>query len=254
MTPAAFADHTEVTVLPDIGSGSSTDDCVDVEYGCYVPGTATVDLGGIVIFSNTDSAAHTFSAGSAADGPTGEFDTSMVMAGNSYEWTADVVGEIPYFCMVHPWMDGMIIVQEAGAEEVHDDAMTDDIGLMVTITDSAVKGGTQVDLDFSTLHVNYEITATQNGETVLQETAHAMEMTASHMVDAVGSDDSPIDIEIVSLGIGPPDAEADWTGPTGSVATSQVVPEFGTIAMMILAVAIISVVAVTAKSRVIPRF
>jgi predicted secreted protein with PEFG-CTERM motif len=74
------------------------------------------------------------------------------------------------------------------------------------------------------------------------------------MVDAIGSDDSPIDIEIVSLGIGAPDAEADWTGPTGTVATSQVVPEFGTIAMMILAVAIISIVAVTAKSRVIPRF
>ncbi|PIW34421.1 MAG: PEFG-CTERM domain-containing protein, partial [Nitrosopumilales archaeon CG15_BIG_FIL_POST_REV_8_21_14_020_33_23] len=35
---------------------------------------------------------------------------------------------------------------------------------------------------------------------------------------------------------------------------SNVVPEFGTIAMMILAVAIISIVAVTAKLRVIPRF
>ncbi|MCH7560855.1 MAG: PEFG-CTERM sorting domain-containing protein, partial [Thaumarchaeota archaeon] len=63
-----------------------------------------------------------------------------------------------------------------------------------------------------------------------------------------------IDIEIVSLGIGPPNAEDDWTGPTGTVATTQIVPEFGTIAMMVLAVAIISIIAVTAKSRVIPRF
>ena len=38
------------------------------------------------------------------------------------------------------------------------------------------------------------------------------------------------------------------------VVFSNVVPEFGTIAMMILAVAIISIVAVTAKSRVVPRF
>jgi predicted secreted protein with PEFG-CTERM motif len=74
------------------------------------------------------------------------------------------------------------------------------------------------------------------------------------MIDAVGSDENPIDVDIVSLGIGAPGAEADWTGPTGSVATAIVVPEFGTIAMMILAVAIISIVAVTAKSRVIPRF
>jgi len=51
----------------------------------------------------------------------------MVMAGNSYEWTADVAGEIPYFCMVHPWMNGLLIVQEEG----HDDGAThDEAGMM----------------------------------------------------------------------------------------------------------------------------
>jgi predicted secreted protein with PEFG-CTERM motif len=35
---------------------------------------------------------------------------------------------------------------------------------------------------------------------------------------------------------------------------TTVIPEFGTIAMMILVVAIISIVAVTTKSRVITRF
>jgi len=125
---------------------------------------------------------------------------------------------------------------------------------MVTTTDSAMGDGTHVYLEFSEIHVNYEITATQNGETILHETAHAMEMTGeNYHIDAVGSDDNPIDIKIVSLGIGPPNDEDNWTGPTGTVATTQVVPEFGTIAMMVLAVAIISIVAVTAKSRVIPR-
>jgi predicted secreted protein with PEFG-CTERM motif len=175
----------------------------------------------------------------------------MLLAGASMEYSPDTVGEIDYFCMVHPWMQGILIVQEAGAEE----AMMDDVELMVTITDSMVEGGTQVNLEFSTIHVNYEITAMQNGEEIFKEAAHAMEMTgASHMIDAVGSDESPIDVEIVSLGIGPPNANQDWTGPYGTVATTQVVPEFGTIAMMVLAVAIISIVAVTAKSRVIPRF
>ncbi|HEY5736295.1 MAG TPA: PEFG-CTERM sorting domain-containing protein [Nitrosopumilus sp.] len=250
MTPAAFADHSEVTIVPADGSGSPG--CEEVQYGCYIPGTATVDLGGKVIFSNTDIAAHTFSAGTAATGPTGEFDTSMVMSGASYEWTANVVGEIEYFCMVHPWMVGLLVVQEAGAEE---DSNGEAEGLVVTITDSAVMGGTQIELEFSELHVNYDITATQGGEVVLKETGqHAMESTATHQIDAVGSDDNPISVEVVSLGIGAPGNEADWTGPTGTVATSQVVPEFGTIAMMILAVAIISIVAVTAKSRVVPRF
>jgi len=113
-TPAAFADHTEVTIEPVEGSG--VPGCEELD-GCNNPMEATVDVGGKVIFSNTDSAAHTWTAGTAADGPSGEFDSSLVIAGNSFEYTADTAGEIPYFCMVHPWMDGLIIVQEAGAEE-----------------------------------------------------------------------------------------------------------------------------------------
>jgi predicted secreted protein with PEFG-CTERM motif len=199
--------------------------------------------------TNTDSAAHTYTSGTPDGGPDGVFDTSLLMVDGSYEWTPTTAGEYPYFCMVHPWMQGIIIVQEAEAEGGDAD------GLVVTITDSAVMGGTQIELEFSELHVNYDITATQGGEIVLEETGqHAMESTATHQIDAVGSDDNPISVEVISLGIGAPGNEADWTGPTGTVATSQVVPEFGTIAMMILAVAIISIVAVTAKSRVIPRF
>ena len=185
------------------------------------------------------------------------FDSGLAMAGSTFEWSPTEAGEVSYFCMVHPWMQGIIIVQEAGAaeEETHNDEHGDAEGLVVTITDSEALGGTQIELEFSELHVNYDITATQGGETVLEETGqHAMESTATHQIDAVGSDDNPITVEVVSLGIGAPGNEADWTGPTGTVATSQVVPEFGTIAMMILAVAIISIVAVTAKSRVVPRF
>jgi len=276
--PAAFADHAEVA----INTGSvplSAPGCGDTDE-CYTPSTTTVDVGGKVIMTNTDSAGiHTYTSGTVdgfAASPDGTFDSGILNADQSFEWSPDAEGEYPYYCMLHVWMQGTIIVQAADAEEVMEEVaeevmeevaeevmeevaeevMEDDVvaELMVTITDSVVDDGTQVDLEFSEIHVNYEITATQNGEEIYKETAHSMEMTASHMVDAVGSDENPIDIEIVSLGIGPPGAEADWTGPTGSVATSQVVPEFGTIAMMILAVAIISIVAINAKSRVVPRF
>ena len=259
MTPAAFADHSEVTIETAIGSG--TPGCEDTPEGCYIPSTAIVDVGGKVIMSNTDNAAHTFTSGTPSDGPTGEFDTGLLMVGSSFEWSPDTVGEVPYFCMVHPWMIGLIVVQEVEAEEAmekaHDDAESHDDaeGLVVTITDSQVLGGTQVELEFSELHVNYDITATQDGEIVLQEAGqHSMELTATHQIDAVGSDDNPINVKVESLGIGAPGNSDNWTGPVGQVTTAQVVPEFGTIAMMVLAVAIISIVAVTAKSRVVPRF
>ena len=307
-TPAAFADHSEVTIV----TGSvplSIPGCEETNE-CYTPSNATVDVGGVVTMTNIDVALHTFTSGTTEGfefAPDSIFDSGYLYEDGSFEWIPDTAGEYPYYCTAHPWMIGTIIVQEAEAaeEETHDDmedphmdgdmkdthgddmkdddhmgdvmddgmkdddhmgdvmddGMKDDdhmedVELMVAITDSAVLGGTQVDLEFSELHVNYEIIATQNDEEIYKKTMHSMELTQSHQIDALGSDENPIDVEIVSLGIGHPDADpADWTGPKDSVvATMQVVPEFGTIAMMILAVAIISIVAVTAKSRVVPRF
>ncbi len=111
-TPAAFA---EVTIVP--AAGSAVLGCEEVD-GCWIPNTATVNVGEVIIFSNTDSAAHTFTAGNPSDGPSEVFDSGFLAVDASYEYTADTAGEFDYFCMVHPWMQGLIIVQEAVAEEV----------------------------------------------------------------------------------------------------------------------------------------
>jgi len=117
-TPAAFADHTEVTIEPVAGSAVSG--CEDTADGCYTPSTATVDVGGKVIFSNTDIKSHTFTSFiDLSDDTTvgNEFDSGLLREGESSEWFPDTVGEVAYFCMIHPWMQGLIIVQEAEAEE-----------------------------------------------------------------------------------------------------------------------------------------
>ncbi|HJJ21005.1 MAG TPA: PEFG-CTERM sorting domain-containing protein, partial [Nitrosopumilus sp.] len=244
MAPAAFADHPEVAITAVEESGFSQD-CV--ESGCYTPVSAAVEAGGVVTMTNTDTTGvHTFTSGTV-DGftpsPDGVFDSGVLMSGDSFTWTAETAGEVPYYCMLHTWMIGTIVVQ-AHAAEVEPEVMeaAEEVELMVMISDSQVMGGTQIDLEFSTLHVNYDLTATQNGEIIFEgKGQHAMELTATHLIpDAVGSDENPIDVEVISLGIGAPGAEDTWTGPVGSVATAQVVPEFGTIAMMVLAVAIIS--------------
>ena len=259
MTPAAFADHSEVTIVPAVGSGAPG--CEETADGCYIPSTVTVDVGGVVIMSNTDNAAHTFTAGTPDDGPSGEFDTSLLMIDTSFEWIPETAGEVPYFCMVHPWMQGLIIVQEAGADD--GEAMSSGEELIVEITTGTAGEGESLSIDvaFTTMsgdsveHVNYNVKATQNGEVVLDDMGvHDHDGIMNHMTSPLptaASDDAPIDVEVTfnGFGIDPP-----FTGPIGQVAEKQVVPEFGTIAMMILAVAIISIVAVTAKSRVVPRF
>ena len=287
MAPAAFADHPEVAITTVDESGfSQTCAASQGGPGCYTPSTATVEVGGVVTMTNTDpTGVHTFTSGTVdgfAPSPDLVFDSGVLMSGDTFEWIPENAGEQPYYCMLHTWMIGTIIVQEAHADDnaaaeeaaaaeaaatlaAEEAAAAEaaatlaaeeaDVELMVVITDSAVMGGTQVELEFSELHVNYDITATQNGEVVFEETGlHSMENIATHQIDAVGSDENPIDVEVVSLGIGAPGNSDDWTGPIGQVTTAQVVPEFGTIAMMVLAVAIISIVAVTAKSRVVPKF
>jgi predicted secreted protein with PEFG-CTERM motif len=270
MTPAAFADHSEVTIETAPGSGAPG--CEVTAEGCYIPSTATVDVGGKVIMSNTDTAAHTFTAGTPEGGPSGEFDTGLLMAGNSFEWTATTVGEVPYFCMVHPWMQGLITVQEAGTEEEHEamDEHDDDMmhmdgaatatgmlsdGTKVSIwTSTPTKGEMmEINIEFDNAeHVNHDLKVTQNGNTVLDDKgAHHHDGKGVHTTKALSTSD-PVNITVTFQGYGVNDPK---TGPIGEeVVFSNVVPEFGTIAMMILAVAIISIVAVTAKSRVIPRF
>ncbi len=265
-TPAAFADHSEVTI--SAASGSGAPGCEETAEGCYIPKEATVDVGGKVIFSNPDTAAHTFTSGGATDGPSGVFDSGLVMAGSSYEWSPTAVGEVPYFCMVHPWMAGLIVVQEAGAEEMTDEMTDEDMhsedatasgmlsdGTKVSIMTSTPTSGEtmEITVDFEdSEHANYDVMVTQNGAEVLNDmAAHAHEGEGMHETAPLSSSD-PVEVTITFQGFGIDDPK---TGPIGEqVVFSNIVPEFGTVAMMILAVAIISIVAVTAKSKVIPRF
>ena len=95
-----------VTIEPVVGSGAP-----GCEPECYSPSTATISAGGTVTFSNTDMAPHTSTSGTAANGPDGVFDTSLIMANASFDVTLDNAGTYPYFCMVHPWMEGTVIVE-----------------------------------------------------------------------------------------------------------------------------------------------
>ena len=98
-------------------------------------------------------------------------------------------------------------------------------------------------------HANYDITVSQNGMDVLSIMgAHEHEGTGMHSTAPLNSGDK-VDIKVTVLGFGLPDSQENWTGPKGEILMFNVVPEFGTIATMILAIAIISIIAVSAKSK-----
>ncbi len=128
MVPSVSADQEQITITPISGSGSSNG-CKLTEEGCYSQNTATVDVGGVVIFYNTDTAYHTFTSGIPSDDIIGtEFDSGMLSPGDSFEWKPENVGSFPYFDMIHPWMQGTIIVQEAEKlERIAHNACIDDM-------------------------------------------------------------------------------------------------------------------------------
>jgi len=268
ITPSAFADHAKVAV--SVPAGTSTPGCEETN-SCFDPAEAIIDVGGEVTWTNDDTAAHTVTSGDLTNDPDNvgtEFDSSLFGPGKTWSQTFAEAGTFPYFCMVHPWMKAVVTVQaetmeeeEVEEEETSANAMSSDGSVNVEIESSIPAAGKEMSIHVTFTnadgtkiqHVNYDINAMQDGTQVLsEEGAHEHEAEGIHTTDALASD-GPVDIQVTILGLGLPDDEANWTGPQGDVVSLQVVPEFGTIAALVLAISILSIIAVTAKSRVIPK-
>ena len=135
--PQAFADHDEITIQN--AQGSSVPGCEQTADGCFIPSTVTIDIGGEVTWENNDTAAHTITSGTPTEGPDGIFDSNLVMAGSSFSHVFAEAGSYDYFCMVHPWMQGMVMV--SADEMVHDEEMAHgDMEEMAHGDDHAAKG------------------------------------------------------------------------------------------------------------------
>jgi len=147
IVPTAFADHHEITITPISGSGLDSS-CEKTEEGCFSPNTVTVYVGSVIIFSNTDTTIHNFASGEPNDDVVGTianengFNTAIMNPGESATWTPTEAGEFPYFDMIHPWMQGTIIVQEAGekthTEEVVEEAVVEEAVVEEAVVEEAV--------------------------------------------------------------------------------------------------------------------
>ena len=93
----------------EIPVGTSVPGCEDTN-ACYLPANITINAGDTVEWPNVDTAAHTVTSGSPAEGPSGVFDSSLLMADATFAFTFEDAGEYDYFCMVHPWMIGSVSV------------------------------------------------------------------------------------------------------------------------------------------------
>jgi len=267
IAPSAFADHTTATVTN--APGSSVPGCEETADGCFIPNMVTIDIGGEVIWENNDTAAHTITSGTAVEGPSGVFDSSLVMAGSSFSHTFEDAGSFDYFCMVHPWMQGMVMVTDEemahGDEEMAhgDEEMAHGDEEMAHGDDHAAKGIEDLSDQFTTTltsGVIHHIGGNTDDSTLLVHLFGAdddgeLKITLNSDIITPFDDGSYFvlinseEIEFEQMGR---TLHIDYDAGTEKIEIvgSHVVPEFGTIAMIVLAVAIISIIAITAKTKI----
>ena len=259
ITPSAFADHTTATVTN--APGSSVPGCEQTADGCFIPSTVTLDIGGEVTWENDDTAAHTVTSGTPS-GEVGEvFDSSLIAPGSSFSHVFAEAGSYDYFCMVHPWMQGMVMV--SAEEMVHDEEMAHgDMEEMAHGDDHAAMGVEDLSDQFVatvTSGVIHHIGGNTDDSTLLVHLFGAdddgeLEITLNSDIITPFDDDSYFvlvegqEVEFMQMGN---TLHVDYEAGTEriEIVGSHVVPEFGTIAMIVLAVAIISIIAITAKTR-----
>ena len=98
------------TITSEAGSGSSM--CADMD-NCYLPSSLMVTRGSNVSYENNDSVPHTITAGYASGAWEEHFDTGLLNSETKVTFGGTPLnsdGIIPYFCMLHPWMVGEIVV------------------------------------------------------------------------------------------------------------------------------------------------
>jgi len=279
IAPSAFAAHHEVTITN--APGSSTPGCEETD-NCFVPSTATVEVGAVVTWDNTDNAAHTATAGSAADGPSGVFDSSLIIAGGSFTYTADTAGTFDYFCMVHPWMSGTLIVEDMAAAAAADAAEA--AAADAAAADAAAAEAAAAEAAAAEAAAAEAAAAARDPAVDLVDTLNYSISSGSVSSIMTNSDDATLVVAIDTSDDGELSINLDsdyitafedgsyfvlvngeevWFSQDGNDLTipyesgtekieivgSHVVPEFGTIAMIVLAVAIVSIIVLTTKTR-----
>ena len=78
----------------------------------FMPSEISVRPGDTVEWGNADNVVHTVTSGTLLSGPTELFDSGHMGPGSifRFKFTEQDIGEIKYFCTIHPWMIGVVNV------------------------------------------------------------------------------------------------------------------------------------------------
>lgn len=248
----SFAEQKDV----NIPSGTGTPGC-EVENRCFIPNLVEIKTGDQVKWKNNDVTVHTITSGSAFSGSNKKFDSGLINAGSEFSHVFEKTGSFPYYCIVHPWMEGMVIVTVSMDKQIvkHDPniitqtMVSSDGSVFVTIETTKPRAAhiQIIDVRFMDknqnllIQMNYDISVIQGGFEIFgAKNQHADDGTSEHPIKT--ETDKPIDVKISIRGIYP-----DGENPRQIKETIvfQKIPEFGVLSIIVLAVSITAVSVIT---------
>lgn len=202
-----------------------------------------------VRWENADTAAHTVTSGTPEDGPDGIFDSSLISPGKDFQYQFTIGGNYEYFCVVHPWMTGVVIV-------------TSELQIIPNVGANVGDGKTtfNVEYQFNRLIASAKVDEDQKAITFeIVGKAKSEDNTLSLMLPkALLSDPLVIwvdgkqisDYTITSKGgINELKIPLEQKSEILTIVGASVVPEFGAITMAILAIGVLSFIALTFKTQ-----
>lgn len=212
-------------------------------------GTISIKVLDTVLWGNADTAAHTITSGTPETGSDGVFDSSLFAPGQSFQHQFTKVGDYPYYCVVHPWMTGMVTV-------------TSGLQMLPNVGSDAGDGTTtfNVEYEFNRVISTARVDETQNSitfEIVGKASSDNNDLTLMLPKNLISG---PLIIwvdgkQITNFeqtekgGINEVKIPLTQQSQLVSIVGTSVVPEFGDIAMSILVVGIFSLIAISFKTK-----
>lgn len=237
-TQAAFAATIEAEITP--GSSTKTTDA-------YSPNPIEAQAGDTVVWTNMDSTIHTVTSGNPTDGPTGEFggtqeQPELVFANASFEHTFAEEGEFEYYCTLHPQMVGMVVVGAGGGgnggngngEPAASTATAELDGESYEVSSTSADNS----ITAAEIAAGESVTLTFDGPGAAEVTLPKSMISGSLMVDGAAAEVVNEDDQSTTISVAVPES--------GSVVLTgaTVIPEFGVIAALVLAVSLVAVIGV----------
>ena len=219
-------------------------------------GVIIVEKFDIVQWGNADTLPHTVTSGTVPsetddNGPDGIFDSGLFYRGDYFRYQFNEVGDYPYFCLVHPWMEGVVHVVGSS---------TSGVQTIFGVGSDAGDGQTAFSLDYILDRNLASITvdeATKSLILTLSGNSLGDELTIMLPEDLIKNPNAVWidDVQVTNF-----DSEKNGDTTTLRIPLEQVseevriqgtavVPEFGPIAIIILGIAIISMIAFSSKTQ-----